>query len=63
MRKIVEKTYLLTELVCALGEELPVVSEGKHTGPAEARVDPTRGRGHGGDVEDGHHHGHEHRLV
>ena len=32
MRKIVLET--LTELVGALCEELPVVSEGEHTGPA-----------------------------
>ena len=38
------KTYYntpLTEFVCALREELSVVSEGEDAGLAEARVDPT----------------------
>ena len=49
------KSTKLTEFVCALSEELSVVSEGEHTGLAQARVHPTRGRGHGGDGGEDQH--------
>ena len=56
------KSTKLTEFVCALSEELSVVSEGEHTGLAQARVHPTRGRGHGGDGGDGQHHDQGHQA-